>query len=351
MFLASKSRSNKSEQFWSNLGRIGIGFIVAFSLLLDSLTMSTRPGTIIIGGLFLGWGYLAVFWGKFWQRPAQIAGAIAFVDLAFSSAIVVFCHGLSLVWLPVLFLLPAVELSSLYATVGVAFVLLAFIWTVILSGLMNLALFQQPLWWIVALLWGAFILFTAILQAIRMGHIRPTTRPEHKQAASLVTIDEQPEYVSEEDHWQFVHTRLATIIPQIATAFELPFRHMGVHTEEHRPAIEAALNTLYSPDGDHEALSLCLDQLLQATKQNWIGLAAFSPREQEILELLLQNCTYKEMGFRLHVSQSTIKTHIYHIFQKLDVSNRDEAMRLIHQRGWFFANLRTPPLLEAAPRS
>ncbi len=115
---------------------------------------------------------------------------------------------------------------------------------------------------------------------------------------------------------------------------------MGVHTENYRQEIEAAVNALYDRDADYQAFSFCLHHLLQAAKQNWTGLAAFSPREREILELLLQNMTYKEMGSRLHVSISTIKTHVYHVFQKLGISNREEAICLIRERGWFFVNER-----------
>lgn len=348
MFLASKSKSDRSEHFWPDFARVGIGFIVVCSLLLDPLTIPTRPGAIVMSGLFLGWALWVVFSGRFWLRSTSISRVIAFGDLVFSSAIVVFCHGLSLVWLPVLFLLPALELSSLYATAGIVFVIIAFIWAIMLSGLMDLTLFQQPLWWIVALFWGTFILFTAILQAMRLGYMRSSALRARRHVAPAVKIDVQAETIVEEEHSLPENAHLVTLIPQIASAVELPFRQMGVHTEEHRQEIEAALNALYSADGNQEVLSLCLERLLQAAKQNWIGLAAFSPREQEILELLLQNCTYKEMSFRLHVSPSTIKTHIYHIFQKLDVSNRDEAMRLISKRGWFAPGSRTSLVLEAS---
>lgn len=212
---------------------------------------------------------------------------------------------------------------------GVIFALVAFAWTIILSGLLNTALLQTPLWWLTALLWAAFMLFTATLQTLRLrGDAWP-----HWQSSRFLRKDVK--LLPEEDSWSLVKGRLTLAIPQVSAALELPFRHMGVRTEEHRQEIETALRALYHFDADQEALSLCLDRLLQAAKQNWVGLAVFSPREQEILELLLQNCTYKEMGSRLHVSPSTIKTHIYHIFQKLDVSNRDEAVRLIDKRGWF----------------
>lgn len=350
MFLASK-RISDSECFWPNLARIASAFIVVCSLLLDPLTFPARSGSIIIGALFFGWSALAIILGIVRSRSPRLSGVLAFGDLFFSSSVIVFCHGFSLVWLPALFLLPALELSGLYALFGIVCVVIAFVWTVVLSGLMSLSQFQQPLWWIVALLWGTFILFTATLQAMRLGRVHPVLLKTDEQAVSTVLVEEQPEMLSEEDTWQLVKTRLSAIMPQLVTAFELPFRHMGVHTDEHRQEIEAALHTLYNFDMDQEALSQCLSRLLQAVWQNWAGLAAFSPREQEILELLLQNCTYKEMSTRLHVSPSTIKTHVYHIFQKLDVSTRDEAVRQIHRRGWFTAGQSASLLLEASARS
>jgi len=51
-----------------------------------------------------------------------------------------------------------------------------------------------------------------------------------------------------------------------------------------------------------------------------------SAREQEVLELLADGMRTSEISRRLYMSDSTTKTHIAHIYQKLDASNRAQAM-------------------------
>lgn len=52
----------------------------------------------------------------------------------------------------------------------------------------------------------------------------------------------------------------------------------------------------------------------------------FSPRQREIVELLVEGRSNKEMADRLHLSADTIKAHLQQIFRKLGVSSRLEAV-------------------------
>lgn len=52
---------------------------------------------------------------------------------------------------------------------------------------------------------------------------------------------------------------------------------------------------------------------------------ALSPREQDVLRLLMEGYTNLQIGAQLHVSPETVKTHISRIFRKLDVSSRTQA--------------------------
>jgi DNA-binding NarL/FixJ family response regulator len=51
-----------------------------------------------------------------------------------------------------------------------------------------------------------------------------------------------------------------------------------------------------------------------------------SPREKEVLELLSKGFLYKEIADKLNISMSTVKRHLNHIYQKLQVQNKTEAI-------------------------
>jgi DNA-binding NarL/FixJ family response regulator len=49
-------------------------------------------------------------------------------------------------------------------------------------------------------------------------------------------------------------------------------------------------------------------------------------REEEVLELLTQGITYKGVASKLFISETTVKTHVNNIFQKLQVNDRTQAV-------------------------
>ena len=55
-------------------------------------------------------------------------------------------------------------------------------------------------------------------------------------------------------------------------------------------------------------------------------LEALSTRENEILQLLSKGLLYKEIADQLSISVSTVRQHIHHIYEKLHVQNRTEAI-------------------------
>lgn len=57
-------------------------------------------------------------------------------------------------------------------------------------------------------------------------------------------------------------------------------------------------------------------------------------REQEILTLLVQGLSYKEIGSQLGISPNTAKKHVINIYDKLHVNNRAQVINIIHKKKW-----------------
>lgn len=58
-----------------------------------------------------------------------------------------------------------------------------------------------------------------------------------------------------------------------------------------------------------------------------------SPREQQVLDLIVQGLLTKEIAARLFLAESTVKVVIGRIYVKLRVRNRAEAVRVAMERG------------------
>ena len=58
-----------------------------------------------------------------------------------------------------------------------------------------------------------------------------------------------------------------------------------------------------------------------------------SPRETEVLALVAEGCSNREIGRRLFVGEATVKTHLLHVFEKLGVNDRTRAVTLALELG------------------
>lgn len=58
-----------------------------------------------------------------------------------------------------------------------------------------------------------------------------------------------------------------------------------------------------------------------------------TPREIDVLLLVAQGASNKEIAARLSISQATVKSHLIHIFDKLDVDDRTAAVTVALERG------------------
>jgi DNA-binding NarL/FixJ family response regulator len=60
---------------------------------------------------------------------------------------------------------------------------------------------------------------------------------------------------------------------------------------------------------------------------------SLSPREVEVLAWVAKGASNKEIAHHLHLSEATIKSHLLHIFAKLGVNDRTQAVTLAVQKG------------------
>lgn len=78
------------------------------------------------------------------------------------------------------------------------------------------------------------------------------------------------------------------------------------------PAVTARVLAVYRSAPATPAASPALDQLTQ--------------REREVLTLVAQGLTNAEIARRLYIGEGTVKTHINHLFTKLDLRDRASAI-------------------------
>jgi DNA-binding NarL/FixJ family response regulator len=67
-----------------------------------------------------------------------------------------------------------------------------------------------------------------------------------------------------------------------------------------------------------------------------------SDREREVFRLMAQGLSNGEIGQELFISETTVKTHVTHILQKLNLRDRVQAVVLAYQTGIFEAETQRP---------
>jgi DNA-binding NarL/FixJ family response regulator len=59
-----------------------------------------------------------------------------------------------------------------------------------------------------------------------------------------------------------------------------------------------------------------------------------TPREKEVLQLLAQGVGNKEIAWRLHITEHTVKFHVSSLMSKLSAGSRTEAVTQGIRRGY-----------------
>lgn len=72
---------------------------------------------------------------------------------------------------------------------------------------------------------------------------------------------------------------------------------------------------------------------LQALAGRGPAEVALTPREADVVRELAAGGTNREAAARLHVSETTFKTHLARVYEKLGVNDRAAAVRVAYERG------------------
>ena len=56
-------------------------------------------------------------------------------------------------------------------------------------------------------------------------------------------------------------------------------------------------------------------------------------REREVFRLIVDGLSNAEIGERLFISDTTVKTHVTHVLQKLDLRDRVQAVVMAYRTG------------------
>lgn len=60
-----------------------------------------------------------------------------------------------------------------------------------------------------------------------------------------------------------------------------------------------------------------------------------TPREIELLELLVAGDTYQQIADRMYITHGTVRKHVQNIYEKLHINSKVEAVNKIHAYKWF----------------
>lgn len=101
--------------------------------------------------------------------------------------------------------------------------------------------------------------------------------------------------------------------------------------------LEGALRgeAVMAPSMAQRILKAFVDQAHRHAELGGVG-PDLSPREMEVLELVSEGATNKEIAERLYISVGTVKNHIHNILEKLHLRNRAQlaAYKRLRRVGW-----------------
>jgi DNA-binding NarL/FixJ family response regulator len=96
---------------------------------------------------------------------------------------------------------------------------------------------------------------------------------------------------------------------------------------------EAAARKIHAVQSGMCSQLLSHHQTPRVTSSDGQQLEALTERETEVLKEVARGLTNAEIAARLHVSETTVKTHVAHLLDKLELRDRVQAVILAYESG------------------
>jgi DNA-binding NarL/FixJ family response regulator len=116
-----------------------------------------------------------------------------------------------------------------------------------------------------------------------------------------------------------------------------------------RQALNAGAEAFVPAEETTQALAPALDAVMAGfvcaprSARRLVAKPTFSHREKEVLDLLVAGLTNRQIGDRLYLAESTVKTHLVSAFAKLGVRSRKDAVALLLDPAEGLATMALPP--------
>jgi DNA-binding NarL/FixJ family response regulator len=100
--------------------------------------------------------------------------------------------------------------------------------------------------------------------------------------------------------------------------------------EELQKAIKISMSgkSILAPEVTAQVIQVIRDSPIKITQEYQL-----TKREMDVLIELSKGKTNSQIAQDMHISENTVKTHIRNILEKLDTSNRTEAVRIARENG------------------
>lgn len=160
-----------------------------------------------------------------------------------------------------------------------------------------------------------------VVDASLADHDPPTLVQRIRQAAPEARVIVMDLVPGLEDIVEFVKAGASGFIMKDATVDVLveTIRSVAAGREVLPPALT---ETLFSQIAQHAS---------RRPTRKALGLVRMTPRERQIIGLIAEGLSNKEIAQRIHLSPHTVKSHVHNILEKLALHSRLQVAAYVHQ--------------------